>query len=272
MKDILCKINYILNKRQKCELVFLCFCMIVNAFLEMLGISCVYPIIDIAVNPNSINSNKIYSYLYVKVGVNSYKEFVLVVIIVMIFVIVLKTLFIIFFNWYHLRFKYKNRRILSVKMLEIYIRQPYSFFIKNNSASLIQSIDGDTDFFFRCLFDITQIIVYCFTASCIGIFMFLSNTMLTTSVIGAVLFFLCIHHFLVKKRILKYGEDYRFFHAKMLQWLKQSLEGVKETKIFKKESFFIVNYNNCYKEVVKASLKMDLLSSAMNSIFLSICR
>ena len=49
------KVNYILDKTQKIKLLFLLFVIFVGAFVELLGVSSILPLINVAVNPETID-------------------------------------------------------------------------------------------------------------------------------------------------------------------------------------------------------------------------
>ena len=144
MRDILHKIFYILDRRQKWELVFLFLCMVVNAAFELVGIGVIYPVIDLAMNPDAINSNPIYARVYDLFGFTGYRQFVLALIGAIVVLFALKTVFLVFFRKMQLRFRFGNTQVLASRLLGVYMAQPYSFFARNNSANLKYRIQTDT--------------------------------------------------------------------------------------------------------------------------------
>lgn len=48
------KINYVLDKRQKINLCILLVIILISAFVELLGVSAILPIVNIALDPSYI--------------------------------------------------------------------------------------------------------------------------------------------------------------------------------------------------------------------------
>ena len=48
------KVNYILDKPQKIKLIILLIIIFVGAFVELLGVSSIMPLINVATNPDGI--------------------------------------------------------------------------------------------------------------------------------------------------------------------------------------------------------------------------
>ena len=49
--SMLKKINYVLDRKQKTNLIILLLVIFIDAFVELLGVSAILPIVDIAMNP-----------------------------------------------------------------------------------------------------------------------------------------------------------------------------------------------------------------------------
>ena len=271
MRDILHKIFYILDGKQKRELVFLFFCMVVNAAFKLLGIGVIYPVIDLAMNPDAVGSNGLYSRIYGFFGFSGYRQFILALIAFIVVLFALKTVFLLYFRWLQLDFQYRNQGVISGRLLSAYMAQPYSFFARNNSATLIQNVYTNVASFLQLLFFILQIIIYGFTALCIGAMMFATNALITAVLLAVIAVLVGLYFLVVKRRLLKYGEDYRHYSAMMIQWLNQSIGGIKETKVLQRESFFIGNYGRNQRKYASSLEKSQLLSNAPNDVLLSAC-
>lgn len=271
MKDVFRKINYILDRKQKWELVFLLLCMVVNAAFELLGIGVIYPVIDLAMNPDAISTNAVYSRIYDFLGFTSYRGFVLCLIGGIVAVFVLKTVFLIFFRMMQLRFRHGNARVIAVRLLGTYMTQPYTFFAKNNSSRLIRNINSDPDIFFRLVFDLLQLVVNGFTALCIGSLMFATNPTVTLALVAVISVLVAAYFLAVRRRIKRYGMEFRTYGADSYQWLSQSIGGIKETKVLRREQFFIGKYDESSRRCIGSLQKSELMISLPNDVLLSVC-
>ena len=59
--SMLKKINYVLDRKQKTNLIILLLVIFIDAFVELLGVSAILPIVDIAMNPAVIMRSGILS-------------------------------------------------------------------------------------------------------------------------------------------------------------------------------------------------------------------
>lgn len=271
MRDILYKINYILDRRQKLSLVFLFLCMIVNAAFELLGIGVIYPVIDLAMNPDAVSTNAVYARIYDFFGFSGYRQFVLALITTIVVLFAVKTVFLVFFRKMQLRFRYGNTQVLASKLLGVYMAQPYSFFARNNSASLRYRIQSDTYATLTLIFDLMLLVVNSFTALCIGILMFVTNPVITMVLLAVMAVLVLLYFMLFKRRLLRCGDKNRHYGTMVNLWLQQSIDGIKETKVLGREGFFLRQFNTSYKGYARAQETSSLLNSLPNDILLSVC-
>ncbi|MBQ6567860.1 MAG: ABC transporter ATP-binding protein, partial [Treponema sp.] len=271
MRDVLHKIFYILDRRQKRELAFLFFCMVVNAAFELLGIGVIYPVIDLAVNPDAISTNVVYTRIYGLFGFSGYRQFILALIAFIVALFALKTAFLLYFRWLQLDFQYRNQGVISGRLLSAYMAQPYSFFARNNSATLIQNVYNNVVSFLTLLFLLLQVAVYGFTALCIGGMMLSTNPVMTSALLAVIALLAGLYVLVVKKRLVRYGNDFRHYSAMMILWLNQAIGGIKETKVLQRERFFTDNYGINQRKYAASVEKSQFLSGLPNDVLLSAC-
>ena len=70
IKDIFYKIRHIYNKKQKILFCFLFVAIVISGCLELFGISLVAPFINIVLNPDIIQTNKILKSIYDFLNIN----------------------------------------------------------------------------------------------------------------------------------------------------------------------------------------------------------
>ncbi|MBQ6566385.1 MAG: ABC transporter ATP-binding protein, partial [Treponema sp.] len=271
MRDVLHKIFYILDRKQKRELAFLFLCMVVNAAFELLGIGVIYPVISLAMDPGLIHGDSAYARIYAFLGFTSYRSFVLCLTVGIVALFVAKTVFLIFFRMMQIRFKHENSRAVARRLLEVYMRQPYVFFAKNNSSRLMRNINSDPDTFFGLVFYLLLLVVNGFTALCIGFLMFVTNPMMTLALATVISVLVVVYFLVVRGRIKGYGMEFRTYGADAYQWLSQSIGGIKESKVLGREKFFINKYDESNRKYISAVMKSEMMNNLPNDVLLSAC-
>lgn len=64
IKRIFIELNYVLNKKQKYNSIGVFFCMLLGSGLELLGVSSIYPFLQMMLDPEGIQQEWYISWLY----------------------------------------------------------------------------------------------------------------------------------------------------------------------------------------------------------------
>lgn len=232
-----------INRKQKRKLIVLLLLTIIGAFMELLGVSLIMPFVNIAVSPESIQGNVIVEKIYLILNIKSTNQFMIFLAIMLVVVYVIKNVYLIFLYNMQFKFTYQNQKNLEGKLLASYLRQPYEFHLSNNSADLQRNILQDVTGFFQSVLAYLQM----FTEGCVCIILFLYLLYLDKTItLGVVLLlsaFVMVFYGIFKKKIGSIGVKSRFASAKRVQWVQQSLGGIKEIKILGREKFFLDSYD-----------------------------
>lgn len=71
------KINYIFNKKQKIRLIQLTLIIVIGAFFELLGVSAILPFINVVLEPDSIETTSYLNFFYYFLGFHSANDFMI---------------------------------------------------------------------------------------------------------------------------------------------------------------------------------------------------
>jgi ABC-type multidrug transport system fused ATPase/permease subunit len=133
---------------------------------------------------------------------------------------------------------------LSTRLLAIYLRQPYNFHLQRNSSELVRNATGVTFNVF------TGVVQPACTMATDALFVALVAavlfaaaplaTLVAVAVLGAVS---AGFYIVFRRRVRALGQEHLACSAEMMKWLNQALGGVKEVKIFGRESFFVERYH-----------------------------
>ena len=69
------------------------------------------------------------------------ENFVLVILLLLVFVFLIKNIYLFLINFYKLSFSYRVNLFLSMKIFNTYLNQSYSYFLDKNSSQLIRNIN-----------------------------------------------------------------------------------------------------------------------------------
>ena len=256
--ELLNKLNYVLDSRQKRLGVLVFVCSILAALFETLGVSIIVPLIDVLVAPEKLLKNKYIGRIAPAFGIDSKEGLVIAIITMVIIVYIIKNLFFIFNTWLKIKYSFMVQRELSVRMMRRYIGRGYRFFLDHNYSELRQGIDGDVRSLYYIVSNIMQISTQISLTLMISIYMLVADWKLAIGAIAAGLLCLVFIMGIYRKKMAESGRILRLLSIKAEQTMEETLHGIKEVLIARKQDFFIERFDDEVKErnkvdVVKTS-------------------
>lgn len=237
--SIFAKVNYIFNTKQKVQSVLLCIGLFIGALLELVGVSLIAQLVSLISNPESIADNAFLSFLYKMTGSDSNRQFFLYVVITLIVIYILKNLYLTLMAYVKYAFIYNNQLKLSGRLIDCYLKKPYTYHLDKNSAEMIRSIMLDSERFFQLLLTSFTLFSEVMVSAFLCIYLLVVDWMITVSVVvilGVVsALYLLVFHGKSKKN----GEISQYNDGKMHQAINQALGAVKDIKILHREKYFV---------------------------------
>ena len=258
--------RYIFNRKQKAGLLLLLIAIIVGTFLELAGVTAIMPFIDVVMNPETIDRKWYLKIPYESLNFQNTTVFIIFVAVVLIAVYILKNVYLCFMYYAQYRFTYDNRRKVATRMLNAYLKQPYSYHRIHPSSELMRNISTDTERMFDCVLSILQL----FTEGCVCvvlvIYLFIMDKSITIGVGAILALFLLTFYRGFKKYLNHVGNENRKYAARITQWLQQSFGGIKEAKILEREDYFLNQFDYNYKKSASYDRKYRFLQVAPRPI------
>lgn len=247
MKKMLNELRYIFDRKQKIGLLLMMIAIGIGTILELLGVTMVLPFIDVVMNPEAIQKKWYLIWTYEKLGFQSDVDFMVFISVALIIIYVVKNIYLCIMYNLQYHFTFSNQRKLAYRMLECYMRQPYSFHLSHNSADLIRNVSTDTNMMFLGVLAILQLITESMVCVVLGIFLFIQDKSITIGVTVILGGFLVVFARGFKGYLSRIGSEDRKYNAGITKWLLQSFGGIKEIKIMEREDFFLHNFDFNYK-------------------------
>lgn len=237
MLQYISKFLYILDDR-KASLFFLSIAILLTSILETVGIGLIGPFIALVNQPSLINKKSFLNWVYVAFNFNSTTQFVTFSAIAILIIFYVKSFFSFKVREYIFLFSLSHQGELRSRLLNSYLRMPYSFHLKSNTAFLIQSIINETDTF--CNGTLLQIL-----NSAVNVVMIVAlvGLLLLTDPISTLVISLTlllalalVVHF--RKQLTRWGKTSSVSKAEMIRIINHGLGGLKETRVIGCEAYF----------------------------------
>ena len=260
MREIIKKILYILPRRTKIRTVELFIVILAGAFAELVGVSVILPLIDLGINPQNMPYNTYCRILMNITGWDEPKQIILALIILIAVIYVCKDVYLAWMNNVIYRFTMNLQRNTAVRLMRAYLKQPYSFFLKINTADIIRSVNDDTSGFQSTVLNLLQIAsngILCFM---LMIYLFLTNPMITVIVCALVGSGFLTVYFFVNRRMRSMGKKAQQLKGRVIKTLQEAFRGIKEIKILGREDYFSEEYDRTYYQSANYDRKSNLYS------------
>tara|TARA_B100001093_G_scaffold249164_1_gene238585 strand:- start:6159 stop:7961 length:1803 start_codon:yes stop_codon:yes gene_type:complete len=137
------KLLYLLSARELKRAILLLVMIIIMALLDMMGIASVMPFMAVISNPDIVETNNILNKIFLfsnKFGIENKEQFIFILGIFVFLFLVISLSFKALTTYAQVRFVEMRQYSISKRILENFLRQPYSWFLSRNSADLGKSI------------------------------------------------------------------------------------------------------------------------------------
>lgn len=265
------KLGYIFSKRDKRNITILLFAVIVGSFLELSAVAVFKPFADILMNPDAVRKNRYLVWFYDFFGCQTYKEFLTVLSICIIVIYVVKNVYLICERSYMFKFSYDTQKNLSTRLLITYMKEPYTFHLNKNIATLQRSLQEDTSQFMQVILYSLELITEVVTCTVLGIFLLIESKSITIVVLSLLCLCVGLFFFITKKYARGLGQKNQRYRGMIFQWMNQSLGGIKEIKILGREQYFIDEYQNYYTKFSRGLRISRVISILPKYIVEAVC-
>ena len=255
------KVLSLLDKKQKKNFFLLTFLMLISGFLETVGISMFIPVVYVLIDDSAFTSNTILVEACRFLGINTQQQFLLVGLILLGLVYILKNVYLYFQTVVQNNYVYNNRARFFNRIYSLYLNKNYYYFVENASGNITRSIYYDVIYTFDVLLCFINIITECIISATILSFLLIVNW--KVSLIAGIILFaeLIVINKIIKPILFKNGkantENVGIFFGNIIQ----SIENIKEIKVFNTEKYFIKKNEQYVDALSKTEKRYKTLST-----------
>ena len=233
----------LLDKREKKLALLVLSLTIIVAVIEVLGVASIMPFMAVLANPDVVDNNKIFLYVYTTLGFET-KDSYLFFLGVTVFILLVGSAFLRgFLVWTQVH--YANLRLYSIstRLVSGYLNKPYSWFISNNVAKLSASILEEVS---RVVYGIIQpalrlISNILIALLIITLFMLVDPVLAISAAVTLGLTYGGIFKF-ASGRLAKNGKLLSIFQSGRHKAIQEAFGGIKDIKLIGLERSFLDKY------------------------------
>ena len=269
--SLLKKLGYIFSKKDKKKIALLLVAVVIGSFLELLGVSAFTPFVNIIMNQDSIQTTWYLKMIYDAFGFQNNMSFLAFLAGCIIVVYIVKNVYLIIERSYMFKFSYNTQMRLSTRLLRTYMKEPYTFHLNKNTATLQRSLQEDTSLFMQVILYTFELVAEIATCLVLGTFLLVVSKSITIVILGLLVLCIGLFYYITKKYARRLGVENQEYRGKIFQWMNQSLGGIKEIKILDREKYFIDEYQDYYTKYAKGLRVSRVISILPKYIVEAVC-
>lgn len=244
--DTLKKIFDFLEPNERKKAYLLLILILFTALLDMLGVASILPFITILSNPELIETNKFLNFFYhtsSTLGVVNTNQFLFGLGILVFLLLILSLILRGFTHYALVNFALLQEYKISSRLVEGYLRQPYEWFLRQNSADLGKGILSEVNLIiYQTILPILNLISQITLSLAILVLIFVVDPIIALSLT----IFLSISYGLIfnllKKTLTNIGDGRLKSNKDRFVTVMEAFKAVKEIKVNNLEDIFIKRF------------------------------
>ncbi|MBP5182734.1 MAG: ABC transporter ATP-binding protein, partial [Lentisphaeria bacterium] len=247
-------------------LVMMCF----GAYLELIGIGMVLPIIAVLTNPVLLQENKLLRFVYQMLSPSSDKQFMVIMCFLVSAVFLLKMIFFLVLTKLQAKFSYEKCRKMEKELFSAYVSAPYLYHLNKNTAEIFSNFNQVKGPFVSFLTSVMLLLTEFVCVFFIFLSLFVFTPLATLGVLvvaGAGFGFIAL---VVKRCGYSLGREEYARSLQINKLVMETFQNIKEVKLYCREELFCRSFFDLISSRKKILEKIAILGQAPRFIIESV--
>lgn len=216
--------------------------MILGMILETLSIGLVIPSLSLLMQDDFFSRHPTITIWMSSVAPLTQPQLIMVAMISLTILYIVKNAFLAFLGWRQARFSADILVNLSQRLFTLYLQQPYSFHLQNNSAQLIRNVASEVSMFSGVITGTLVIISESLVLFGIALLLLSIEPLGAATVVLITGLTAYLYNKTTKGHITRWGERRQHYDGLRIQLLQEGLGGAKDVKLLGREADFLHKY------------------------------
>jgi len=264
------KINYIFDKNQKKSLFILTILILIGGVLETLGVSLIVPVVTIIVEPEKIRAAidefDILAQIVSILGLDTDNKLIITLLISLIFVFILKNLFMTYLTYKQTHFISYNRNKMISRVMREFLNRPYENYLGADIPTVFRITDSDIPNVFSLMLALLSMATEMVVSVFLLILLISVNWAMTLMIVIVFALITLLNSKFLKPRLNDIGQKNQKMQSRIAKWRLQAIYGLKDVKVLNRQEFFIRNYYESGKIGASLSTKYSIINATPRRI------
>lgn len=264
------KIRVIFSRKQKIKFLALACILFIGSLLEFMGVSLILPFVQLVMEAEGEYGEGL-KMLGTLFGVYSRRELLFLTGLLLMAVYLVKNMYLLFMKYVQFRFIFNNRLELSGRLMESYMKKPYTFHLQKNSSEVLRSVTADVNNLYELLMDGIDLFSNLMMIGMLIVFLVCMDPVITLVVVFLLGMCSFVYFQFMRERTQKYGRQNQTYNGKMIQAVNQAMGGIKEIKVLARESYFVQAYVENGKRYASSLKRSQIFQQAPKHLIETVC-
>jgi len=247
------------NQSKKTQFWLILFLVLIAALLETVSISSIIPILGAIVNTDIKSNYPFLAPLIDLIGESNQLEFIKISVAFFICLYFLKFLFMIFLTYFQGKFIYETQSELTQKIFKEYLNRDLTFHINHNSSELIRNSTTEIASYNGALGSLLRFITESTITIGVIVMLIYADPIPAIIMISMIGLFNIFFYAFTKNHIISWGIDRQKMDGRILKFIQQGLNGIKESKVLGLQHFFFYSFKKPVEIKAKLNVKQHIL-------------
>ena len=258
------KLFFLLNHNERKNAGLLFVIVLIVAILDIIGVASILPFMAVLTNPSLIETNLILNKMFQflsSFGIENNQQFLFVLGIIVFLLLIISLTFKTIATYLQIRFINMRDYIITKRLIETYLHQPYSWFLNHNSAELGKSILSEVNHIVGAgIKPIIDVIAKGTLAILLIILLIIADPILALIVGFTLSFVYFLIYYFIRKKLNRIGEDRLINNELRFKVVSEAFGAIKEAKVGGLEKFYITRFSDTAKIYAKTQSSMQIMS------------
>ena len=247
MKDIVKKLRYILDRKQKINICFLGVMILIGGVLETLNVSAILPVVYVIIDPIQAQENRIIRIIMDFIGIEDVSRLIVPFLSILIVMYILKNAFLLLLASEQNKFISYNRNKLISQVLREFLNRPYEFYLDADIPTVFRLTDSDIPNVFNILMALISLVSESVVFTFICLFLLMTDWKLVVFMVVILGIMSLLLFKIIKPKMEELGGKNQTIQSRIAKWRIQAIYGIKDVKVLHREAFFADNYEGSGK-------------------------
>jgi ABC-type multidrug transport system fused ATPase/permease subunit len=259
--DIIKKLRYILDRKQKINICFLGVMIFIGGIMETLSVSAMLPVVWVIIDAEKAMENKYFKWAMDFLDIQDVKGFTIALLVILIIVYILKNAYLLLLVNEQTRFISYNRNKLISQVLREFLNRPYEFYLDADIPTVFRLTDSDIPNVFQILMSLISMTSEALVFILLCIVLIMTDWKLLLFLVIVFGFITLIMMKVLKPRLTKLGAENQAIQSRIAKWRIQAIYGIKDVKVLHREAFFADNYESNGKVGASYTRRYSVINS-----------